>query len=78
MTQQQGKVELDQDAVSKREAWAKVDCLGPKIAQRKSAYFFPMRLCRHLPRPLIAVSDCLEAITPPPLPVLTFWHVCRK
>lgn len=55
----------------------KIRGLGLDVIERESAYIFPTRLYRYFPRPLWAVSDAVEAVTPSGLRVLTYWNVRR-
>lgn len=52
--------------------------LGLNVVETRSAYFYPTRMYRSLPKVFIKLGDVLEAITPPSWRVLTYWNVQKQ
>ena len=56
----------------------KLTRMGLEVMQRASAYVFPTRLYRYLPRRTWKWVDAIEPAVPGPLRVLSYWHVARR
>ena len=57
---------------------AKLRKLGLKVVGRRSAYYYPTRLYRMLPGPLVTLTHLWEKLVPQRFRVLTYWHVERE
>jgi len=55
----------------------KLSQIGLRVVATRTAYLLPTRAYRKLPRVVTWMADACEALTLPPLRVLTYWHVER-